>query len=211
MKLDLRTGLAALVTVAALGVGGVAARANDAAPANPSAQYGKRIFAERFDAKGKSYACFVRRYDAAHLARHPKQRVKRMILLVEAELIPEDKKLNYSFAIRFNLRDRKSTFDSGGDCGHVAPAENNADRLHLGCSVDCDGGGFRGRVGRTTTSQLRVSIDRIAIQDNSKPDEDERDGFDGGGDDRVFRLDRTDLDACKPLIGDDKEPSPRRM
>ena len=58
MKLDLRTGLAALVTVAALGVGGVAARANDAAPANPSAQYGKRIFAERF---GKSTFKFRRR------------------------------------------------------------------------------------------------------------------------------------------------------
>ena len=201
MKLDLRTGLAALATVAALGAGGVAARADDAAPPNPTAQYGKRIFAERFDAKGKSYACFVRRYDAAHLARHPKQRVKRMILLVEAELIPEDKKLNYSFAIRFNLRDRKSTFDSGGDCGHVAPAENNADRLHLGCSVDCDGGGLEAEL-VANDKQLRVSIDRIAIQDNSKPDEDERDGF-GGGDDRVFLLDRTDLDACKPLIGDD--------
>ncbi|WP_457831289.1 hypothetical protein, partial [Staphylococcus aureus] len=33
----------------------------------------------------KAYACFVRRCDAAHLARHPKQTVAAMKLLVSAE------------------------------------------------------------------------------------------------------------------------------
>ena len=39
----------------------------------------------------KAYACFVRRYDPDHLARHPKQKVSAMKLLVSAE-IPEDEK-----------------------------------------------------------------------------------------------------------------------
>ena len=30
--------------------------------------FAKRLFAENFAPDGKSYACFVRRYDAAHLA-----------------------------------------------------------------------------------------------------------------------------------------------
>ncbi len=39
----------------------------------------------------KAYACFVRRYDPDHLARHPKQKVSTMKLLVTAETPPEEK------------------------------------------------------------------------------------------------------------------------
>jgi hypothetical protein len=203
MTLNLRAGLTALAMAAALAAGGVAARADDGAQADQSTQYAMRMFAGRFDAKGTSYACFARRYDAAHLARHPKQTVKRMILLVQAEKIPEDKNLNYSFQLRFNFRERKGTFDSAGSCGHLAPAENAAEQLHLGCSVDCDGGGLATEL-VNNDKQLRVNIDRIAIWDSRKAgDEDARDGFDGGADDRIFLLERTGLDACKPLIGND--------
>ena len=45
----------------------------------------------------KTHACFVRRYDAGHLAQHPKQKVSAMKLLVTAEEAPEDKVINYSF------------------------------------------------------------------------------------------------------------------
>jgi hypothetical protein len=204
MTINLRMGLAA---VAALAVGGMPARADDAAKADSSAQYAPRIFAGHFDAKGKSYACFARRYDAVHLARHPKQTVKRMILLVKSELLPEDKILNYSFALRFTFRDRKGTFDSAGDCGPVGPAENAADRLQLGCGVDCDGGGFSAELVNNDT-QLRVSIDSIAIWNSkSAADVDDRDGFNAGADDHVFLLDRTDLGACKPLMDDDDKPA----
>jgi hypothetical protein len=204
MTFNLRAGFAALAMAAALAAGG--ARAGDAVQTDQPAQYAKRMFAGRFDAKAKSYACFVRRYDAAHLASHPKQMVKRMILLVSAETIPEDKTLNYSFQLRFGFRDRKGAFDSAGSCGHPAAAENTAERLQLGCSVDCDGGGLAVEL-VNNDKQLRVSIDRIAIWDSRKAgDEDARDGFDGGADDRVFLLERTGLDVCKPLIGDDDTP-----
>jgi len=201
MTIHLRMGLAALAAVATLAAGG--ARADDAAKADSSAQYAPRIFAGHFDAKGKSYACFARRYDAAHLARHPKQTVKRMTLLVKSELLPEDKILNYSFTLRFAFRDRKGTFDSAGDCGHVGPAENAADRLQLGCGVDCDGGGLSAEL-VNNDKQLRVSMDSIAIwKSKSAADVDDREGFNGGADDHVFLLDRVDLDACKPLMDDD--------
>ncbi|ANV99903.1 hypothetical protein LMTR13_06665 [Bradyrhizobium icense] len=60
----------------------------------------------------KTYACFVRRYDANHLAQHPKQKVSTMKLLVTAEDAPEDKTVNYSFRLGFKYRHRAGNFDS---------------------------------------------------------------------------------------------------
>ena len=72
----------------------------------------------------KTYACFVRRYDASHLAQHPKQKVSAMKLLVTAEDAPEDKTVNYSFRLGFKYRHRAGNFDSSGFCNHVV-AENS--------------------------------------------------------------------------------------
>ena len=47
----------------------------------------------------RTYACFVRRYDASYLAQHLKQKVSAMKLLVTAENPPEEKITNYSFRI----------------------------------------------------------------------------------------------------------------
>jgi len=46
-----------------------------------AAAFDTRTFAGPLAAK--AYACFVRRYDANHLARHPKQKLGAMKLLVE--------------------------------------------------------------------------------------------------------------------------------
>src|SRR6478752_2743548 len=51
----------------------------------------------------KTYACFVRRYDAGHLAQHPKQKVSAMKLLVTAEDAPEDKTVNTPSASVSNI------------------------------------------------------------------------------------------------------------
>ena len=50
----------------------------------------------------KTYACFVRRYDASHLAQHPKQKVSAMKLLVTAE-IPQEEEIKEK--VRGRLRD----------------------------------------------------------------------------------------------------------
>jgi hypothetical protein len=82
--------------------------------------------ATTFDARtfggplSKTYTCFVRRYDASHLAEHSKQKVSAMKLLVTAEDAPEDKIVNYSFRLGFKYRHRAGNFDSSGYCNHIA-------------------------------------------------------------------------------------------
>jgi hypothetical protein len=196
--------LAVIAAFAAMAVVSASmARADDGKDA-----FAKRIFAGKVAAKGKSYACFARRYDKAHLARHPQQKVTAMTLLVSAELLPEDKALNYAFAMGVKFNDRKGNFNSAGDCGHPTVTQESPDKIALGCGVDCDGGGLAAEL-VNNDKQLRVSIDSIAIWNSkSKGDVDDRDGFNGGADDHVFLLERTDLDACKSLMdGDDKPAS----
>ena len=183
--------LAALTMLAAAGT------------AQADEQYAKRMFAENYDAQGKSYACFVRRYDAAHMAQHRKQTVTVMKLLVTAEMVPEDKHLSYYFRLGLNFRNRHGNFDSSGDCGHSRSSQVSADKMQISCDVDCDGGGMSVELAHADKSTL-LRLDDIRIWQNGKPEED---GFDltGGADDRVFRLDRAPLDDCRALITDRKE------
>ena len=165
--------------------------------------YDKRLFVENYAPQAKSYACFTRRYDAAHLLRHPKQKVSVMKLLVTAETAPEDKALNYSFRLGLNFRDRKGNFDSSGDCGHPSAFDLSADKLHLGCGVDCDGGGISVELSHADKSTL-IRLDRIRIWNGAQV-EDEGMDLSGGADDRIFRLDRAPLDNCRSLVTDRAE------
>ena len=87
-----------------------------------AAAFDNRMFAGPPGAK--AYACFVRRYDANHLARHPKQKVSAMKLLVAAEDAPEDKTTNYSFRLGVAYRHRPGNFDSSGYCNHAVATES---------------------------------------------------------------------------------------
>lgn len=174
--------VAALAALATLAVAAGGARADE--------QYAKRLFAENYAAQGKSYACFVRRYDAAHLARHRQQKVSVMKLLITAEMLPEDKT-----AAATSIRAATAATPSASDL--------SADKMHLGCAVDCDGGGISVELAHADKSTL-IRLDSIRIwQDNQASDED----FDlsGGADDRVFGLDRAKLDECRALVTDRKE------
>lgn len=193
--------VAALAMLAVMGAGG--ARADDA---DHGDAFAKRLFAGNFAKQDKSYACFVRRYDAAHLAKHALQKVSVMKLLVTAEQVAtdkDDKTLNYSFRLGLKFRHRPGDFDSSGDCGHAVASETSADKLQLGCGVDCDGGGISVELANSDKSTL-VSLDRIRIWRNYKPDDEGLD-LSGGADDRVFRLDRAKLDECRSLITDRAE------
>ena len=164
----------------------------------------QRLYA-RAPEKQMTYACFVRAYDAAHLASHPKQKVSAMKLLVTAEKIPEDAKLNHSFNLGLKYRTRKGDFDSSGECGHVKVGEDESNKEpRLGCSVDCDGGGFSVELSKDNKSVL-LRVERVRIWRDDKPDEDASYDLEGGADDRVFRLDRADLSQCRALIRDRKE------
>ncbi len=151
----------------------------------------------------KAYACFVRRYDPDHLARHPGQKVSAMQLLVSAETPPEEKTTSYSFRLGVKYRHRPGDFNSGGDCGHVV-ADDTGREIRLGCGVDCDGGGIDVALSKDDKSAI-VRLERITVWQRNKPDDDAADALVAGADDKIFRLDRADTRECAGLVTDRKE------
>jgi len=181
------------------------ARADEQADAD----FAKRFFAGAAG-KPKAYACFVRRYDASHMAEHPSQKVTVMRLLITAKKTPDDKYLDYSFRLGVNFRDRPGDFDSSGECGH-APTVRNPDTdpgpaagIDFQCDVDCDGGGISVNLANNDNA-LMVKLDRIRIWKSTDPNGTAPREMQGGADDKIFRLDRTSLDECKSLVTDRKE------
>lgn len=150
----------------------------------------------------KTYACFVRRYDAVHLAQHPKQKVSAMKLLVTAEDAPEDKTVNYSFRLGFKYRHRPGDFDSSGFCSHVV-AEKSGNEIRYGCGVDCEGGGIE--VAMKDDKSALIRLERIRIWERNKPDDDASNDLVAGADDKIFRVDRAELRECTELVTDRKE------
>src|SRR5262245_53347725 len=130
----------AVVSLIATAITALAARA-----AESEDSFAGRLFAGNLDKQAKSYACFVRVYNAAHLKQHPLQKVGAMKLLLTAEQVPEDEALNYSFRLGVSFRHRPGDFDSSGDCRHIKASESGQGKTQLGCSVDCDGGRHHGR------------------------------------------------------------------
>lgn len=177
-----------------------AARADDVAD---NGAFAKRLFAVKsFDKK--SYACFARRYDAAHLAQHPLQKVSAMKLLLTVEKAPEDATLQYSFRIGVNFRNRPGNFNSSGSCGRAEAETTKEGQLEMQCSVDCDGGGVAVSLADGDKAVM-LRLDQIRIWDAKKPDEDATQSLKGGADDRLFRLDRVDAEQCASLVTDRKE------
>jgi hypothetical protein len=164
----------------------------------------KRLFAGDAGTPHKSFACFVRKYDAAHLARHPQQKVTAMKLLITAERVPEDEHLNYSFQVGVRLRRQAEAFDSGGSCGHVKVKDGGEPQL--ACSVDCDGGGITVRLPEHGKS-VTVELESIQLWRNKDADAESRQALEGGADDRVFRLDHASLQDCRSLMPEEEGPA----
>jgi len=144
----------------------------------------------------------VRRYDASHLAQHPKQKVSAMKLLVTAEDAPEDKTVNYSFRLGFKYRRRAGNFDSSGYCSHIV-AENTGGEIRLGCGSDCEGGGID--VAMKDDKSALIRLERIRIWERNKADDGASNDLVAGVDDRIFRVDRSDLHERSELVTDRKE------
>jgi hypothetical protein len=196
---------AVLLAIGTIALGGPPARADEQADSD----FAKRFFAG-LAGQPKAYACFVRRYDEAHMAAHPQQKVTVMKLLVTSEKMEDDKYLSYSFRLGVNFRDQPGDFDSSGDCGH-APPVRNADTdpmppagIDFQCNVDCDGGGIAVNLANSDNA-LIVKLGRIRIWKSTDPDGGPTRSLQGGADDKIFRLDRTGLDECRSLVTDRKE------
>ena len=151
----------------------------------------------------KSYACFVRKYDSAHLAQHPKQKVSTMKLLMTAEIPSDADTFNYSFRLGVKYRSRSTNLESFGDCGHVV-AEDTGQEIRFGCGVDCDGGGLGVALAKDDKSAV-VGLARVRIWKRNTAPEETAEDLVAGDDDAKFRLDRTELRECAELITDRKE------
>ncbi|MGF6307027.1 hypothetical protein ABIB82_001175 [Bradyrhizobium sp. i1.8.4] len=166
-----------------------------------AATFDNRMFAGPPGAKAS--ACFVRRYDANHLAQHPKQKVSAMRLLVSAEHAPEDKTTNYSFRLGVTYRHRTGKFDSSGYCNHAIATESGHE-IRFECSVDCEGGGITVALSKDNRSAT-ARLGRIVVWNRNKPDDDAGEALFAGADDKIFRVDRADGSECAELVTDRKE------
>ena len=169
------------------------------------ADFAQRMFATKsFDQK--TTACFVRSYDAAHLARHPKQTVSAVKMLISAERLEGDTSLNYSYKLGVNLRDRKGDYASNMDCGYAHLSEVKREGVRVSCSEGCEGGVGIEIALAPDSKAVIVKLASIGVWLADNP-QDESGQFElkGGADDRAFRLERIDTEMCKSLIKDGDE------
>jgi hypothetical protein len=193
-----------LILSACLAMLAAASGAAHAEEKGNSDDFARRLLAVK-PVEQKTYACFVRSYDKAHLAHHPKQTVSDMKLLVAAEKLPEDAALNYSFRLNVKFRNRKGEFASSSTCGHAEMAENKAEDLQIHCGGDCGAAGL-GIVLAAGDKAVLLKLDDIVIWPANNPaaaDPEVR--LNGGADDKVFRLDRVSNDICASLIREDEK------
>lgn len=159
--------------------------------------------------KVKTFACFIRRYDADHLAAHPKQTVSAMKLLVTVDMTSTEQTYNHEFRLGMKFRHRKGDFQSAGSCNH-AIVKDAGDEVRLSCPIDCEGGGIEIGIAASRKPQDKaaamVRLEAVRIWDNdSKAEEETADYLKAGDDDKAFRLERTSLKDCGSLVSDDDE------
>jgi hypothetical protein len=162
--------------------------------------------------------CFAHRYDAAHLRRHPLQRVTAVAFLLVYRHQPANDNPNaFAFAMSLKRKGATKTRYGSGLCRELKPldpqfleslepaarAALQQERKDLkggralNCYVECDGGGVI--VERATSGEaLRVHLDRMRMSTACGDDEDAAE-VSGGADDRIFRLDKAPLATCRAL------------
>jgi hypothetical protein len=171
-----------------------------AARANPD-DFTKRLMG-RAPGKGVTYACFTRAYDDAHLAAHPQQNVRAMMLLVKIDSEVGD---GYNLTIGVNFRSRKSLFETSGDCAAPHPEGDSSDpkgAQSAHCAIPCDGGPID--VALKDNGSVLLTIPngaRVWRPGSINPNENVHGAF--AADDKLFRLDRASLSQCAP-VGVDK-------
>ncbi|UVC10558.1 hypothetical protein IHQ71_08195 [Rhizobium sp. TH2] len=145
---------------------------------------------------GDAHACFVRHYAKAHLKSHPDQNVTDMIAYVGKQAGPDP---YYMINLQVNFRQLLKPFQVSGSCSQSTDGKQT-----LGCGVECDGGSLSVRV--KNESSILVEIpDSVRLFDPAATEEgDLPKGARFGSDDKLFRLDRTELKDCLPVIYDDE-------
>ena len=86
----------------------------------------------------------------------------------------------------------------------MSVTEKSGNEIRLGCGVDCEGGGIEVAMSKDDKSAL-IRLERIRIWERNKPDDDASNDLVAGADDKIFRVDRTELRECAELVTDRKE------
>jgi hypothetical protein len=195
--MDARTFALAFV---ALVLGAAAAHAQAGKTADKVAPALRELLAPRHG----NQICFARNYEAAHMRAHPKQKVRRMSLLIEVEHIKEDNLFRYNFTLRVAMKGRGKMLETSGECGWAygdKPPQSPMAR----CSVECDGGGVDIEQQRGTGNLLVHLTD---VDEKGQPgrirmavcgDDDKENSVDlvSGADDRTFRLSKAPASTCE--------------
>lgn len=139
-------------------------------------------------------ACYFRVYDAAHLAKHPRQKVTEMRFRLAYHVHEPDQffpagQRNYYFQLDARLRDQKKMLSASGEC--------MLQDGQIFCGVECDGGGVM--IDRSRRDRLLVDLESVGRIRMAPPcDDGEEEGYDllPGEDDRTFLLDGDLASAC---------------
>ncbi len=81
------------------------AQAQDMTPRQESENFVRRVLGSMPGDKPAT-ACFVRTYDAAHLAAHPQQKVRQVMFLFRASEMHDDNFVSYTFITGFRVKGR---------------------------------------------------------------------------------------------------------
>jgi hypothetical protein len=125
--------------------------------------------------------CFSRSYDAAHLAAHPKQAVKRIAVLKTRESLPEPGAQYYKLSFRIETRDGKIL----GQISDCAP-----DKFAYACTHNV------ARDARRDFYLTRAANNEVFLRDKNGMLQ-KLFGVKLGSDDRVFRLRTMPREACE--------------
>jgi hypothetical protein len=200
-----RAALLAALTVAIAGANFAAQAAGSAA----DEAFQKRLFGRALDTK-PSHACFSRAYDPGHLAQHPKQNVRTMLLLVTGSAESGADPTN-QLGLGVTFRKSGTHFESGGNCGSIQDNDEAAGAGNVAhCGVDCDGGSMD--VAIKDAKSVLVSIPNGARiwRPGSDVGESENSRKRFGRDDKDFRVDKVALNECLSLADDNKEKAAMR-
>lgn len=135
---------------------------------------------ERLDTENA--VCFTRSYDAAHLAKHPKQTVKRIaVLKVQGDKRGDDEFPYYNFVFRVELKNGKKA-EKKTQCG--------ADQYAFACTHNADFDTQR------DFYLTRAGKDHMMLRDRRGAMNKMFDGITLGADDRIFKLEQSPANAC---------------
>jgi hypothetical protein len=147
--------------------------------------------------EGKTFACFRRAYDHAHLSAHPQQNVTAVRMLVTVY-----SKLDYGYQLRIGLqfRDRAESLSTVAECG------NGREQDALPKAAICAGIAGRVLLAIENKNSVQLSLPLATglwRPGPPQPNNTVKDAF--AEDDKHFRLYRAPLAQCDGQAIDDQE------